>query len=493
MEPAFPMPVARNFSYRMCFGLLQKVIFLPSKSALTSKLHSIQAEHRSCGQPSFGVRPHGRKETTVNTVRWQLKIFLATLATTLFGTNIAAIAQTTYANTITTEANWITKNAQATCSDPMIDGAIGQSAFPASGTQVVDAYRGNYAALGLLAAGYYKNVERWATWYMNNINWPDNETPEQYATIYYYDVDANANPCTKTPSTTSVNPNWTEPGFDAQDSWAATYLTLIAAWANVDPSDAKPFISTWNYQLDAIAHAAYAMLQPSGLTGAKVNYTAQYVMDNSEVVQGLNSYVWIINNMLDPTDPNTQDKQTYWTPKVAPINAAIQSNLWEKCGTGFYCDAYGDPPHTWVPCTTSQQPNPDTNYQYFWDTGLTGEAQVWPTFAGMIENNVSAVFQNLNANCSTWATHAGLPTSATGYSLLSDSGIGLAAAISGDTSDAGVWLTKANTVWMTNHQWPWTVFDAGNAIRTANLLNGGPDPAIPCPNTRCTSQADSPK
>jgi hypothetical protein len=387
----------------------------------------------------------------VNTICWQLRFFLITLAA-IFGTSIAVIAQAppSYATEMQTEANWITGNAQASCSNnPKIDGAIGQSAFPPSGTQIVDAYRGNYAALGLLAAGpaYYSNVERWATWYMNNVNWPD-------ATIYYYVVDPNPSQCSELPST-STGDTQSTPSFDAQDSWAATYLTLIAAWAQVDPSDAQPFISNWSTQLDAIAGAAYAMLQPSGLTGAKSDYTAQYLMDNSEVVQGLNSYVWIVNNMLPDTDPTKTTKQTYWTPKVAPINAAIQSKLWEQCGTKFYCDAYGDSEHSWVACSSSTAQPKGSNYEYFWDTGLTGEAQVWPTFAGMIENNVSTVFSKLDKYCSTWATAAGLPSPSTApeYPLISDSGIGLAAAISGD-ANAAVWMNKANTNWMQNHQWP---------------------------------------
>jgi hypothetical protein len=431
----------------------------------------------------------------VNTVRWQLRIFLVTLAA-IFGTT-ATIAQTQlpYQNEISIEANWITLKAQASCSGSIVDGAIGQSAFPAGGTQIVDAYRGNFAALGLLAAGpaYYSNVERWATWYMKNINWPD-------ATIYYYSVDANSNPCTETASDSQGNT--AKPTYDAQDSWAATYLTLIAAWAQADrlnqvDSGSKSFIITWAYQLDAIANAAYAMVQPSGLTGATSGDTIQYLMDNSEVVQGLNSYVWIVNNMLPDNDATT-NKKNYWPYTVAPINAAIQSALWEQCGgSKLYCDAYGDPQHSWVACKSDTEQPTGSDYEYFWDTGLTGEAQVWPTFAGMMmQNDASIVFGNLKTNCPTWATAAGLPSPSTPeYPLLSDSGIALAAAISGgsNTADAVVWMNQANSFWMQNHQWPWTVFDAGNAIRTANILNGKSDPAITCPNSDCTTVANSPQ
>ncbi len=434
----------------------------------------------------------------MNNVCWQLRIFLIALAA-IFGT--IAQAQTSYLDEMATEAAWITQKAQASCSNPMIDGAIAQSAFPSSGTQIVDAYRGNYAALGLLAAGsqYYPNVKRWATWYMNNVNWPDNLG--QYATVYYYDVSANPNPdlCTETPSTTTVNPNWTKPGYDAQDSWAATYLTLMAAWASVDP-DATAFINnpTMIYLLDTIADTASSkMLQPSGLTGAKIGYTTQYLMDNSEVVQGLNSYIWIANHVL-----NDSAKATTWTNVLKPINAAIQSQLWGQCGTNLSCAAYGDPQHSWATCSTEIQ-SLGTDDEYLWDKGLAGEAQVWPTFAGMMldnsNNNVSTIFTNLNKYCPSWKTAAELPTPSTAPEYLSipDSGIGLAAAINLAATKydygAATWMNKANTQWMQNHQWPWTVFDAGNAIRTANILNGKSDPAIVCPNSDCTTVANSPQ
>jgi hypothetical protein len=401
--------------------------------------------------------------------RWLLRSLAIVFATVGLGSGTAS-AQSSLGTTITIEADWITQQAQANCPNPVggkwVDGAIGQFAFPASGTQIVDAYRGNFAALGLLAAGpaYYSNVQRWATWYINNINWPDNLN--QYATIYWYDVDPHA--CTEVASTTTKQ--LSVPGYDAQDSWAATYLTLIAAWAKVDPADADPFIQQWSYQLDAIANAAYAMLQTnSGLTGAKVGWTTQYLMDNSEVVEGLKSYVWIAANVLQD-----QDTVNWWTPRMQGIDAAIQSNLWQQCGTGFYCDAYGDPAHSWVSCSLPQ--TLDSNYEYFWDNGLTGEAQVWPAFSGLVKNNSSRVIHALNHYCPTWKTAAGLPSSNPTYPLLPDSGIGLAAALVGDTADATVWIKSTESQWVANPLWPWTVFDAGNTIRAANLLNGGADP-----------------
>ncbi|HEV2676975.1 MAG TPA: hypothetical protein VGV37_20775 [Aliidongia sp.] len=399
--------------------------------------------------------------------QWRCRIAIVLLVAGL-ARNSTALAQpvpSSFEDAMATEAAWITGQAQASCPNSA-DGAIGQSAFPASGAQIVDAYRGNFAAIGLLAAGpaYYSNVERWATWYINHINWPDNLN--QYATIYWYDVDANF--CTEAPST--VTKGLTKPGYDAQDSWAATYLTLMAAWAKADPVNATAFIDRWAYQLDAIANAAYAMRQPaSGLTGAKVNWLAQYLMDNSEVVEGLNSYVWVATNVL--RDPN---KVNYWTPRAQGINTAIQTGLWQQCGAQTYCDAYGDTPLPWASCYPAQPTN--GSYEYFWDNGLTGEAQVWPALSRVAPDNAVAAFQKLDQYCPTWKTEAGLPSTQSGYPLLTDSGIGLAAAIAGNTGEATTWLSQAAARWMVDHPWPWTVFDAGNAIRTANLLNGGPDP-----------------
>jgi hypothetical protein len=432
--------------------------------------HQINLGFFKAGRVVFSLIDHLQQHrSAVNCSRWRLLSLAIVLATVVLG-SVAASAHSSLGATMKTEADWITLQAQANCPNPVagnwVDGAIGQYAFPASGTQIVDAYRGNFAALGLLAAGpkYYPNVQRWANWYINNINWPDNLN--QYATVYWYDVDPHA--CTEVASTTTKGISI--PGYDAEDSWAATYLTLIAAWAKVDPTDADPFIQKWSNQLGFIAEAAYAMHQSqSGLTGAKVGWTTQYLMDNSEVVEGLNSYVWIAATVLQD-----QDTVNNWTPLVQGINASIQSNLWQQCGSGFYCDAYGDPAHSWVSCKVPS--TLDNNYEYFWDGGLTGEAQVWPAFSGLAQNNWSTVLGALNTYCPTWKSAAGLPSSDQTYPLLPDSGIGLAAALVGDTSDATVWIKSTESQWVANPLWPWTVFDAGNTIRAANLLNGGTDP-----------------
>jgi hypothetical protein len=393
------------------------------------------------------------------------RLLLSACALLILG-RFAAIAQSIQSATlradIVTEASWITQQ-QANCPNTPVDGAIAEST-PSNGIQIIDAYRGNFAALGLVAAGsaYSSNVERWANWYMSHINWPDNLG--EYATIYYYDIDPVG--CTETSTGT----------YDAQDSWAATYLTFIAAWAKANPgtnSSATLFIQNNAYQLDAIANAALAMVVPAtGLTGAKVNDTAQYLMDNSEVVQGFNSYSWVAANVLQD-----QSKAAYWASAATGINSAINNALWQACGTGFYCAAAGDGPHTWVPCNSGPV---DTNYKYFWDSGLAGEAQVWPALSGVTPDYASTVFADLNSSCPTWKTLGGLPTTSPGYTLLPDSGIALAAIIAEDSpagaADASTWLSATQTQWMTAHPWPWTVFDAGNTIRVANLLNGGTDP-----------------
>ena len=405
-----------------------------------------------------------------------LKTFLGLVTAAVLivgGVGIAAAATPTYATDMATEASWIVNSAQANCPTSSADGAIAQSVLPSAPPSTIDPYRGNidsytanYAAIGLLAAGptYYGNVTRWVKWYMNHLNWPD--ATGQYATVYYYDVsyDPNTHSCTET----AIQ------NYDAQDAWAATYLTLLAAWAKVDPADATPFIQTWAYQIDAIANAAVALLQPSGLTGAKSTDTAQYLMDNSEVVQGLNAYAWLADNIL-----GDQTLASYWSSRAADINAAIGSQLWGQCGPGFYCNAYGDGPGSWIACLPAQSGN--TNYEHFWDSGLTGMAQAWPTLAHVSppnsSANSSAIFASLSAYCPSWVNGTlPTPSSAPEYPQGSDSGIGLAAALAGSTADAQLWYAAAKSVWTTNHTWPWTVQSSGDFIRTANLLSGGTDP-----------------
>ncbi len=458
---------------------------------------------------------------------------------------VAAAAQD-----VAPEADWITTAQVAGCSGTPSDGAIAEVPFsPGDGAlQVVDPYRANYAAMGLLAAGsaYYPKVIRWVDWYFAHLNL-SGDALGQSATIYYY-LEDPAN-CTEeattfgpavlsvstgpagartgptgggtsvaifgngfvpgttvffggvpSPSDSYLTPELilatSPPGagivdvtvqvpagpvsavapsdlygygisptgpfpqavaYDSQDSWAATFLTLLAAWVQADPADAVPFLRQPMIEAETqeVAAAAIGHMASNRLTQATAVYPAQYTEDNVEVVQGLGAFAWIQQSItLQPTAP-------FWAAVASMVEGAVNSQLWGACGAGTYCVNAGDPPYAALPPCY-----PD----------------IWPVVTGTSSaaQTATVVQAANNGVCPAWI---GSPLAATG----STAPMALASALVGQNGAAfptgslaaALWLsaTESGTV-AAGRPWPWTVEDAGFLIRTANLLSGGSDPTL---------------
>ena len=123
----------------------------------------------------------------------------------------------------------------------------------------------------------------------------------------------------------------------------------MRAYAQANPADwawfQSPDIVYW---MDQEAHVSIYTLQPNGLTWAKPDYPRQYLMDNIEVLQGLNDYIWIAQNVL-----NDQGKVNYWTSYANTLSQGIQTYLWDDVNQGshkLYAWASGQLNPSWVYC-----------------------------------------------------------------------------------------------------------------------------------------------
>ncbi len=145
------------------------------------------------------------------------------------------------------EANWIATAQVTGCPGSTSDGAIAEVPFtPGDGAlQVVDPYRANYAAVGLLAAGsaYYPEVVRWVDWYFSHLNLPA-DALGQSATIYYY-LEDPAN-CTEEATTSgpavlsvSTGPGGARTGPSSGGNSVAVFGNGFVPWTGSPTADGR--------------------------------------------------------------------------------------------------------------------------------------------------------------------------------------------------------------------------------------------------------------
>lgn len=149
------------------------------------------------------------------------------------------------------------------------DGALAMSHATAA-TNAVVPYFANGAAIGLADAyrvtrdaRYLNAAQRWAGWYEAHMN--------ADGTVYDYNGSPQA---------------WVSTGkYDSTDSYASTYMELVAALhiARRDPAWLKARAPHLRRALAAIR----LTLDPRGLTRAHPKWEWMYCMDNVEVARGL--------------------------------------------------------------------------------------------------------------------------------------------------------------------------------------------------------------
>lgn len=181
------------------------------------------------------------------------------------------------------------------------DGALRFSAV--SDTVRVVPYFGNIAAMGLLATGdarYHEPVRRWIEWYVRH--------QEDDGTIYDF---------------VGTVQNYKKSDHrDSTDSYAATFLQVLSRYVQAKGLDA--LTPAMREGAGKALAAIKLSLDHDGLTWAKPEYKAKYLMDNLEVCQGLNEAARLFEEMGEPQDAAEAEKilqgcikalKTYWQPE----------------------------------------------------------------------------------------------------------------------------------------------------------------------------------
>jgi len=165
-----------------------------------------------------------------------------------------------------------------------------------------------------LSADYQGAVQKYMMWYFDHIN----RTPDDIGvvgTIYdYYQLPDGTEVTEKERDATKKN-------YDSSDSYAATFLSLANAYYQTTGDSV--FIKNHLADLKLISSAIDATLQPIGLTYAKKDYHALYLMDNVEVWRGYQDFSELLASLKDP-------EAGLYFQKAENIRTAIEKNLWNE-------------------------------------------------------------------------------------------------------------------------------------------------------------------
>lgn len=243
----------------------------------------------------------------------------------------------------------------------------------------INPYFANQAAIGLVAANTVESrgaALRWMQWFLDHRNTDDPTGVKGTVYDYIYNRATGAESSKGT--------------YDSIDSYLATALTLAHdAYATGDPQ-LRAFVDARIVDYEQLANVlVYApprgvRSETSRLTTAKATFSAEYLLDNAEVAQGLAKL-----SALDAMVGRSASSQYYGT-WAGTTRTAIKTHLWDA-SSGTWKLARGN-----------------TSSLTSWYAG-GGRAQYAPTLFGVVaptSAEATASWDALTAAFPTWATDA---------------------------------------------------------------------------------------
>jgi len=181
---------------------------------------------------------------------------------------------------------------------------------------MVEPYYANIAAMGALHSGVdFTNVQHWMQWYIAHSN-AGNQWSIPGA-ITDYNVASNGS----LSSTGSA---------DSVDSYAATFISLAAAAWRGGNEQLQNYVAGSRGNIELIASAMDAVTDADGLTWATPTYRLKYVMDNSEVYQGLLDLAFLRAQVFGDVAG-----AALASAHAQQVQAAITAELWDPTRNQF--------------------------------------------------------------------------------------------------------------------------------------------------------------
>jgi hypothetical protein len=278
---------------------------------------------------------------------WKLAVFVAAVATTGCAGNTLsalppsspAIASHGASRTIAAShrrpgsySALVASLSAQIASKQLSDGALLNSSTGING------YFGNYAAMGLVAAGNYAGAQRWAQWYVAHLNpagvWGAGCTEYDYKLVNGVETSLGT--------------------AGSVDARAATFLTLLRTmYASGNPALVS-YVASLHATAECVATSITSLLAPNGLTQVTPGNGNEYLMDNAQTYRGLSDAAWLESNVWnDAADAGAH------AADAATISGAI-AGLWNPT-VGMYAAATSVHGHletpswkTWYADSTAQ-------------------------------------------------------------------------------------------------------------------------------------------
>lgn len=194
---------------------------------------------------------------------------------------------------------------------------------------------------------------------------------------------------------------------DADDSAAATFLTLLEAYHQAGGTALQ--LPGVRAKIDAIVGVMVALQQPDGLTFVSNSFPVKYLADNSEVFRGYQSAAYLYREVFLASTAASDS-----AARAESVRSGILSNLFDA-ETGYFHISLQDG----VPATPA-------DFDHWYDEVGHSSLIVWPALFGVIAEESSVAVEQLAGLTQhfAWETRTDWAT------------IGYAALISGDLTNA---------------------------------------------------------
>lgn len=268
-------------------------------------------------------------------------------------------------------------------------------------------------------------VQRWIEWYLDHLNQPDD--CGVHGTVYDYKVVAGKEQSRGT--------------YDSSDSYAATLLSLVAAFH--DASGDVAAVRKWRDALELVLGAANATLRQNHLTNAKPNYPIAFTEDNVEVWAGLDDYARLSQSVGDARQASLVNAS------AALSRLAITEILWSK------------PSANWV----VNEGAGTADWAKFYPDA---QAQLWPALvrfqrATVADNSCHSLAERfVAAQGSAWS---GLRVDSFPHTMLA-----LPLVQCGQRDIAMKFLASARQKFFPQMRWPWHIAEAGGFVAAAQAV-----------------------
>jgi hypothetical protein len=276
-------------------------------------------------------------------------------------------------------AHWLSGLQYRNAGSPS-DGAIlvnpGVAAYDASGTPYyrVSPYLANlgvFGALGSPAPDRLLLAKGWVRWFLGHLS------PQGVPYECYYRKDGSGETACDPahPAQCDVN--------DATDSAAATFFLALEAFYRADSSSGKKdFFEAAGDEtrIETVADALLSLQDSDGLTWAKADYRAKYLMDNCEAYAGLKALA-----RLERSAYRDSERAKRHDEAAERIRREILEKFWD-------------------PASEMYRPSLDRAFQATdlrqWYPDM--EAQLWPHLFGLVPADDSKTRAVLAALDETW-------------------------------------------------------------------------------------------